>query len=287
MRVSAYTLIKDEAPWVGFCIMAARDHVSEFVYFDGNSTDGTLELLEYIKKTYGVNIRVFRGMDPKDLRDDYVRMFNECIKWCDGDYVWFLHPDMVLATPPTLEVLRIGPLAYSVGMESFGGDPGHWPLKITSGRTDKWKSIMRNGFGLHYDGWYGTADEDMYFSDITGKQHHLYGDFDLYPYEVVPSGITLFHYSDVRPYTRRIERMVKCLMNENPKMERQAAYDVAKAHPRVCLEPAKFRYINFDFEPAPLIPDVFKRYGEEFASVLGRKVDDFLPIALSRGGVHA
>ena len=282
MKVSAFTLIRNEAMWVGFHVLSMKDVVSEFVYYDGNSTDGTLEILDYLKKHYGINIKVFKGMDPKDLKDDYVRMFDECLKWCEGDYAAFLHPDMILVGSPNPNVWKSGPFAFSVQMSSFGGEPGEWPQAIVTGRTDKWKNVMRNAYGLHYHGWYGAGNEDMYFRELTGDEHHLYQSMDSYPYDVVDSGMHLFHYSDVRPYSRRLNRMVTCLLNQHPGMDRAWAADAAKNHPRVHLQSGPSPFGVFKFAPAPFVPGVFTKHAAEFASVVGKSVEDFCPIALQQ-----
>lgn len=277
MSLGAYTIIRNEVHWVGFCVMAAKDIVSDFVYFDGNSTDGTPELLEYIAKKYDINIKVVRDQDPKDLKDDYVRVFNGCLNTLTTKYAFFLHPDMIITDHNG--PLKVGPFAYSTNMDSFCGDPQGWISRFTEGRTDKWKNIMIRDFGLHYFGHYGVSNEDMYFKDITGSDHVLHSDFKKYPYKVHDSGIKINHYSDVRTYRRRLTRMASCLTNEFPNLKKDAAEEVASAHPRVILEP-HFKYPQFKFEPVTKHPEVFTKHNAEFAYVVGKKPEDFclLPI---------
>ena len=272
MNLGAFTIIKNEANWVGFCVLAAKDHVKEFVYFDGNSTDGTPELLDYLRKKYGLNIKVVRDQDPKDLQDDYVRVFDDCLKQVKSDYAFFLHPDMIMTKGPSKSLPPVA--AYSCNMRSFAGDPGGDIFEFTEGRTNKWKNIMQNAFGLHYFGHYGAQNEDMYFSAMTEKEHELYDSFDKYPYEVFDSGIELFHYSDVRPYPRRLSRMVTCLKNQNPGTDTNFEY-AAKNHPRVSLQENSV-FGNFKLSPALEYPEVFTKHGQEIADVLGKNLDQVL-----------
>jgi len=274
MSIGTFTLIKNEVGWVGFNIMSLVGFVDEFVYFDGNSTDGTLELLEYIKKKYQVNIKIFKDQDCKDLQDDYVKVFNDCLGQVTTDYAWFCHPDMIATELPNR--LFKGPLAYYVNLKSFAGEPFETTLEIPQGRTDKWKSIMINKLGIHYFGHYGATNEDIYLKDVTGDEHIMYQDFKSYPFEIRDSGIHMNHYSDVRPYARRLGRMVSCLKNQIPGTSEELILEMAKTHPRVTLAGDS----NFVFKPVTDVPRVILNHYEEFASVVGKKPEEFCPIKL-------
>lgn len=282
LKVGAATLIKNEAHWVGFSVMAAKDIVYEFVYFDGNSTDGTPELLSYIANKYGINIKVYKDKDPKDLRDDYVRLFNECINELRTDYVWFLHPDQIIVDGPGPN-WKMGPLAFTVNMRSFAGYPQGDIYELIQGRGKMWKNIMRKDFGLHYFGHYGSQEEDMYFEEITGDEHVLHEDFTRYPYEIADSGIFVHHYSDVRPYSRRLGRMVECMSNQAKDLTvtREVLVEAAKKHPRVSFKPNDI-YGDFKFKKFVEFPDVFAKHATEFADVLSKKPMDllYLPITV-------
>lgn len=271
MSLGVFTLIRNEVPWVGYSVLAAKDLVDEWVFYDGNSTDGTLELLAYLGTKYHLNIRVFRGRDPQDFQDDYVRLFNECLGQLSTDYAWFLHPDMVVTQAP--KALPDGPLAYSVEMRSVAGDPGMPLQEFESGRASAWKTIHKRTLGLHYFGHYGANNEDLYFRDITGDNHVLYRNLVNYPYEVAPSGISLVHFSDVRPYRRRRDRMIRCLMTQNKGMDHGAAMELAREHPRVSLEGGVSMFGTFRFKPFTDIPSVFS-HAQEFAEVLGKPVSE-------------
>lgn len=273
--LGAFTIIKNEAHWVGFSMLAAaKAGVRSFTYFDGDSTDGTPELIEYVAKKYDLKALVVRDMDPKNLQEDYVRVFNECLEQVEDEFAFFLHPDMICYG----EFARsIGNLAYWTEMRSFAGNPSEQIFEFSEGRTNRWKNIMANRLGLHYHGFYGAWNEDMYFKEVTGSEHFLHSDFDNYPYPIGPSGIRIQHYSDVRPYARRLERMKSCMLNQgiNP--------DHAPEHPRVSLQSSG----GFRMEPTMFTLDhIFFRHNEEFANVLGKRPEEFCFIQ-KQGVEHA
>ena len=277
-KLGAYTLIKNEVPWIGYCVMAARHAVSEFVYYDGNSDDGTIEILEYLRDKKGVNIKLYKNKDPKNLQDDYVRMFNEALSQLRTMFAMFLHPDMIVTDGNWSPV--DGPLAYTVKMDSYAGDPQGPLHRFAAGRTDRWKNIMKNSLGLHYHGHYGAANEDTYFREITGDEHEMHTEPKDYPYGVGDSGLRLAHYSDVRPYARRLGRMLSCLRNQHPGMPDINYQEYAKVHPRVTFEPHR-TYPGFKFERTGDVPEVFELHAEELADLLGKRVEDVCYLPLS------
>lgn len=276
MSLGVFTLVKNEAHWIGFSVMSVKDIVDQFVYFDGNSDDGTVELLTHIKNKYNLNIEIHTDKDPVNLKEDYVRLFNECLSKVKTDHAWFLHPDMIMTQAPAPASMNSNVLAYSVNVKSFAGDAGVRVLEIKEGRTDKWKSIMKNSMGLHYYGNYGVHNEDMYFRDITGDEYRISNDYSTYPYEVLDSGIVLNHYSDVRTKERREDRMVKILMHSDKSLSYEDALRLARTHPRVSFKNNE-AWPRFEFEEVKDHPSVFAQYAGEFASVLGRK-DFYIPI---------
>jgi len=207
------------------------------VFFDGNSSDGTLEIIrEHQKGEHGHKIKLFENKDPKDLQADYERLSNECMAALDTEVSIFLHPDMFPDGPQSIN-LPGGAIAATIRLRSFAGDPGAQLYEI-AGRGEKWKNIyrLRNpNLGAHYHGHYGAQNEDIYFSEITGTEYKHYGqDFNSYPYLIVESGIKVLHYSDVRPRYRRIERMIRCL--ENQGFATATAVSMACSHPRVSFK---------------------------------------------------
>lgn len=255
--IGSFTLIKNEITWIRAHLLSWLPHLDQMCFFDGNSTDGTLEIIKDVSKShpFGNRIMLVEDRDPKDLTDDYVRVFNDCLRSLKTNYAAFLHPDMMLEDAGNMANLGDA-IAYYSTMRSFAGEPGGQLYEIKSGRSPFWKNIYRlrsPDLGLHYHGHYGHVSEDCYFSKITGDEHIHVGDaFEQYPYEVKDSGIKIAHYSDVRTHERRAERMYKCLINQGkPEAEALHLLDV---HPRVTLKDG----FNFKFEPVDT-PDFLKQ----------------------------
>jgi hypothetical protein len=251
--VGTFTLIKNEIAWIKAHLMSWLPHVDKMVFFDGNSTDGTLEVLRYFSKHHKdgwEKIQLVENVDPKNLQEEYVRLFNECLQYLNTNYAIFAHPDMILDDPGNIHSLGEG-IAYYSNCRSFAGDPGGQLYEITTGRTDKWKHIYRHhnpSLGLHYFGFYGARNEDCYFRAITEDEHRLHEDWSEYPYEIPDSGMRILHYSDVRLYERRHSRMVKCLLNDNNLLATAEA--VATNHPRVTLKNGYgFKFVPSEYHP--------------------------------------
>lgn len=249
MTIGSFTIIKDEARFIAGHLNAWLPILGEMVFFDGNSKDGTLQIiLDFVvNHPQGYKIRLFTDRDPKNLQDDYVRVFNECLHSVQSDLAFFLHPDMLPSKVPANFNHLEGAVAASVKMRSFAGEPDGQLYEI-KGRGEAWKNIyrLRNpDLGAHYHGHYGAAAEDVYFSAITGDEHRHHGsNFERYPYEVIDSGIEVLHFSDVRPFSRRYERMIRCLENQGHRPE-DCPY-IAGAHPRVTLKDGD----GFSFVPS-------------------------------------
>jgi hypothetical protein len=187
---------------------------------------------------HGYKVKLRENCDPKDLRDDYVRLSDGCMKSLKTDFAWFLHPDMWVANPEKiLQVADSDEVAMFTRVRSFAGEPG-WKIYELKGRGEAWKNIyrLRNpDMGAHYWGHYGNGHEDVYFSDITGDAHIHHGsNFHRYPYTVADSGLNVLHFSDVRTPERRYDRMVKCLLNQGH--SEADATRLAGGHPRVTLK---------------------------------------------------
>lgn len=259
MSIGAYTIVKNERPWIGPFLASWLPWLDQISLFDGNSTDGTLEIIrDFINRhPHGYKIKLTEDKDPKNLQQDYVKLFNECMWALDTDWAAFLHPDMIPVNPEAIKNIGDG-IAYYSHMDSYAGEPGGALLKI-NGRMKAWKNIyrLRNpNLGAHYFGFYGAANEDTYFSEITGDNHDFHNDFTKYPYEVKDSGLKVMHFSDVRPYERRLDRMIKCLLNQNYAPEVVEA--IAKNHPRVNFKDCSW----MTFEPAEY-PEIFKTWNKE------------------------
>jgi glycosyltransferase involved in cell wall biosynthesis len=256
LSIGSFVLIKNEAPWIAAHILNLLPYLDEMVFYDGASTDGTLEIIRAIKSdnVNGSKIKLFTNKDPKNLQGDYVRLFDECMHELSTDLALFIHPDMFITNPEKLtQVSSSDAIALTTSMRSFAGETGG-PLFEMKGRLPLWKNIYRlksPDLGAHYFGAYGSAEEDVYFREITGDQHIHHGHrMDLYPYDVEDSGLEVLHFSDVRPYERRLGRMKACLLNQGYSAE--DAEKIALAHPRVTLkdgaEPT--HGVRFKLEPA-------------------------------------
>lgn len=248
--IGAFTIVKNEAFWIAPYLLRLLPVVDAVVLFDGNSTDGTLEIIEAIKRDHkdGHKVRLFKDRDPKDLQDDYVRVFNDCLREVKESYAWFCHPDMYPVNPEqVLKAKDSDAVAMSVKLRSFAGEPGG-PLKEIIGRGKRWKSIHSTMFDLRYHGHYGAWNEDVYPTAIVGDSRDFHAeDFQWYPYEVVDSEIELLHFSDVRPVERRYDRMVKCLANQGKK----DIENWARNHPRVTLKDGGgFKFIPAEYPAA-------------------------------------
>lgn len=262
--IGSFTIVKDEILWIRAHLENWLPYLDQMSLFDGNSTDGTLEVIKEIRANHpdGHKITLVENQDPKDLKDDYVRVFNDCINALKTDLAMFLHIDMALVNPEAIKSLPDG-IAFTSDMTSFAGDPGGKLYRMAGdGRAKAWKHIYRKDLGLHYYGHYGTWNEDCYFKDVTGDTHEHHGhEVHRYPYAVPPSGLKIYHFSDVRPYERRLGRMMACLRNQQRDWTEEQRLEVAEKHPRVTLKDTKMSYWDFRFEPVDVEADeTLRRY---------------------------
>lgn len=271
MRISVVAPVKNEAPWIGYSIMDSLEHMHEYVYSCAKSDDGTDELLDYIKQEYaGDKLVILRKPDydfnPHDQKA-YNAAFNDCIEKSTGEAVWFKHPDMIVHNAEAIPSIRPGSLAYWTNLTSYAGD---FSTKITKGRATRWKNICMKKFGLAYYGSYGSQNEDFYFKGITGNAYNHYGeDFRSYPYKVADSGLQVSHFCELKSYKRRFEKMKSCMKTLYPTLPPESIEQAASVHPRVTLESKN----GFEFSKTDDgIPEVIKKYKEEFDKVIGRQL---------------
>lgn len=255
MSLGTFCLVKNENNWIAPHIIRVLPYIDEMVFFDGNSTDGTLEIIKKIRdeNENGRKIKLFEKKDPADFDKAYEGMFNECLHSLSTDLAFFLHPDMYVENPEQLlKIKDSDAIAMSTNIRSFGGEPYGKLFEITEGRGAKWKNIyrLRNpDLGAVYHGAYGAANEDVYHTEIVGDSRDFYGSqFHKYPYEVIDSGLKVLHFSDVRPYERRYTRMLRCLINQG--MDPKAAETRSLLHPRVSLvEEPGFKLTESQYPP--------------------------------------
>jgi glycosyltransferase involved in cell wall biosynthesis len=243
--LGSFTLIKNEGLFIKAHLDSWLPHLAQMVFFDGNSTDGTLEIIKQAQQgEFGSKIKLFENKDPKNLEEDYTKLSNECMWSLDTDFATFLHPDMFYVSGGAN--ITDDAMAATMNMKSYAGEPNGIIYEI-KGRGEKWKNIyrLRNpNMGAHYFGTYGAQNEDTYFSEITGDCHEHYGQsLDLYPYNIYNSNLLVAHYSDVRPLARRLDRMTKCLINQGYTPEQ--AKTAAPLHPRVSFKEGQ----GFSFIP--------------------------------------
>ena len=263
--IGSFILIRDEAQWIAPHIMRVLPFLDRMVFYDGLSTDGTIEIIQEIKRTHinGDRIKLVLGKDPANLQEDYVRLFNEAMRSLDTDLAVFLHPDMYVETPSRFRDFMDKDCIMGIGhMESYAGNPGEQLFKIAKGRGEIWPLVYRlknPDLGAHYFGHYGAANEAVYFSEITGDSHEFPGqDLTKYPFPVMDVGLRVLHFSDVRSYERRLGRMKSCLLNQGYSQEE--ADSIAPKHERVSLKDSE----HFKFIPAEY-PPVFLIYQSEFS----------------------
>lgn len=235
--LGSFCLIKDEGLFIKAHLNSWLPILEQMVFYDGGSTDGTLEIIKEAKRgEFGNKIKLYEDKDPKDLTVDYQKLSNDAMWSVDSDLAIFLHPDQFFDNASVAQLPK-GTISATCNMRSFAGEPDGQIYEI-KGRGEKWKNIyrLRNpNLGAHYYGSYGASNEDTYFKEITGNAHEHYSQsFHLYPYPVHDSGITILHYSDVRPYKRRLERMIKCMINQG--YSEKDAIKAAPLHPRVSLK---------------------------------------------------
>ena len=266
MKISVVCPVLNEVDFIGYSIMAGLPYIYEFIYsLDVNSDDGTRELLWHIKEKYAheklliINTPNFH---PHNM-GAYNASFNAGIQRMTGDAAMFLHPDMLITKGP--KEIKEGPLAWWTNVTSYAGD---FQTVITKGRCDKWKNIHSKKFGLHYYGAYGSANEDFYHSDVTGRMYKHFGvEFSAYPFQVADSGIEINHYCELKGYKRRLEKMKLCIKTQNPNYSDELIEDLAMHHPRVTLEEGNAKFGKFEFKKTDIpLPKVIQKYQKEFSA---------------------
>lgn len=266
--IAVFSIVKNEADYIGYSIMSMLDHVDAFYYYDGNSTDGTIEIIEYIKTKYDKQnkIHLFKNKDCKDLQGDYVRLWNELLSEIKEDFCFYCHPDMISINAEKIkEKFNLDTIRYTVNMVSFAGTKRD--KIITAGREKKWATIYRNDLGLHFAGYYGAVEEDFYFSAITGNEHIFYDMLEYLPYKIVNTDLILYHYCDCKPCKRRLDRMVSVLKNTNPTRSEEEIKSMAVTHPRIHFNNGVWNRVKFEFiKNDKELPVVFEKY-KEFESL--------------------
>lgn len=95
MTLWAHTLVKNEERYVWYAVMSVINHVDKILLWDTGSTDNTIEIGRYLKKTYPQKVD-FRELGDVDI-NEFTEVRNEMLKetkadWfmiVDGDEVWW------------------------------------------------------------------------------------------------------------------------------------------------------------------------------------------------------
>jgi len=271
--ISVFTPIKNEIDFIGYHCMAFYPYFKKFVWADGGSTDGTVELLRYIKKKHDPDnkIMLFENMDCNVYEQSYEDLYNFLLKKCDTEIVSYIHPDMIPLNPEVLkDEFNDDCLRWTSGMISFAGDRDHiW--KDNTARADKWIVFNKNDFGLHYHGYYGDLVEDLFYKDLTGDEYLFWAGNPNLPYRIGQSKLIMHHYCDAKGYERRYCKMKSVFVNHSKnrlKVTPEQIESETKAHPRVTGKTGKWQDIagnSMDFIRIPYKgkqPDVFEKYKE-------------------------
>lgn len=273
MRISVVCPVLNEVDFIGYSIMSCLDQMHEFIYaLDEKTDDGTRDLLNDIKSKYAhekLIVLETPNFHPSDTKA-YNAAFNVCIDAMSGEAAYFYHPDMIIQNPEAL--LTMPPaLAWWTNVRSYAGD---FQTVITKGRCDKWKNIHVKKFGLHYYGGYGSQNEDFYHSEISGKSYRHHGiDFKKYPFSIRDSGIQVLHFCELKEYSRRLEKMKRCLRTQYPEVSEEWIEEKAAHHPRVTLEASSRHFGEFEFTKIETpVPAVIEKYRNEFEAYQRRPV---------------
>ncbi|KKQ95705.1 MAG: Glycosyl transferase family 2 [Candidatus Woesebacteria bacterium GW2011_GWB1_43_14] len=167
--ITAHTLVKNEARFVWFSVMSVIDYVDEVLLWDTGSTDGTIKILQEIKKRYPakVKLRLFGSVTPEEftiVRQDMLDVTeSDWFLVVDGDEIWWDESikkvtdfirnnaqkhDAESIITPTINL--VGDIYHyqekEAGQYKFGRRKGHYNLR----------AVNRNIPGLSSDKPHGT-----------------------------------------------------------------------------------------------------------------------------------
>lgn len=95
MQIWAHTLVKNEARWLWFSVTSIIDHVEKVLLWDTGSTDGTLKIIDELKKKYPekIEFKERKIVTPEDFTDTRQEMLDATKSdWfvvVDGDEIWW------------------------------------------------------------------------------------------------------------------------------------------------------------------------------------------------------
>ncbi len=175
MKISAHVLVKNEARFIWYSVMSVINHVDKVRLVDTGSTDGTLEIIEELRKTpVGKEKIIFQKFKLDPFNEEVARqqMLDATIEdWfivIDGDEIWW--EDSIKAVTqmihgkgnqyesivvPTINV--VGDMFHyqeeKAGLYKLAGRKGHYNLRAINRSIPGLKSLGEHGI-------WGWADED-------------------------------------------------------------------------------------------------------------------------------
>jgi glycosyltransferase involved in cell wall biosynthesis len=265
LKISAFSFCGNEVSYIGYSTMSLLPYVDEVIWADGNSNDGTLDLIKHIQTQYDPEkkVKLFEGFLFENYREDYDEKFNWLLKRCSGDWVIFNHADMVWLDPwkirPLLEAIHEDDFIWGlrVNFRSFIND--RWHCMEENDYT--WPLIYKNAHGLHHRGAYGTPYEDFYFED--GLRHDIRSSRrDSEEIRIFHSSIWMHHYRSCKPEWQRLDKMVKQFKATFPEKSLEECTQLAKQHPYI--DQRKLRTWSYNGPQ----PRVFEQYESEFSGFI-------------------
>lgn len=176
MTTTAHCLVKNEARFVWFAVMSVVNHVDKVLLWDTDSTDGTLDIVQEIKKTPAargkVDFREYREVTPTTFASARQEMLDKTeTDWffvVDGDEIWWEDSikkvvyairergeDVESIVVPTVNL--VGDIFHyqeeAAGKYQLAGRRGHFNLRAVNRRIPGLAS-----FGPH--GQWGWVDKE-------------------------------------------------------------------------------------------------------------------------------
>ncbi len=167
MQVWAHTLVKNEARWLWYSVTSVIDHVDRVLLWDTGSTDGTLKIVEELKKKYPgkIDFREYGEVTSETFTEARQGMLDVTTSdWflvVDGDEIWYEDSIKKVIETINLEdgniesiivptINLVGDIFHrqeeSAGRYKFGDRVGHYNLR----------AVNRGIPGLHSKGAHGV-----------------------------------------------------------------------------------------------------------------------------------
>ncbi len=165
--IVAHTLVKNEALWLWYAVSSVVNHVDKLLLWDTGSTDGTLEIIEELRKKYPdkIEFRQYGEVTSETFTRARQEMLDATISdWfivVDADEVWWEESikkitDLIREKGNELEsivVPTINPVGdvfhrqeEKAGRYKLAGRTGHYNLR----------AVNRKILGLHSEGAHGV-----------------------------------------------------------------------------------------------------------------------------------